>query len=61
VEYKRTPHNTTVPTLGYSALGKSPTIMKTYGMVANVIFRFIPLVILIIVNVAITIAIRRTR
>ena len=41
-------------------LGKHPTFFPVYGTVLNTLFRFLPLAVLLVVNVLIAVAIRRT-
>ena len=61
VVHVKTPRNATFPKLELSALGRNQSFMVPYGLALNILFRFIPLVILIVVNALITVAIRRTR
>ena len=61
VVHVRTARNLTFPKLELSALGRNQRFMVPYGLALNILFRFIPLVILVVVNALITVAIRRTR
>nr|KAG5702897.1 hypothetical protein BaRGS_034670 [Batillaria attramentaria] len=60
VIYVTTPQNTTKPVMTYSALGQNKAFTVPYGYVLNVLFRFIPIFVLIVVNTLIILAIRRT-
>lgn len=60
VLYQQGPANTTVPKLGFSTLGQKKEVMVPYSNAVNVMFRFVPLVVLIVVNALIIAAIRRT-
>ncbi|XP_070200445.1 allatostatin-A receptor-like [Littorina saxatilis] len=57
----RLPRNITLPKLELSTLGRNQNFMVPYGLVLNIIFRFVPLAVLMIVNVLIAVAIRRTQ
>ncbi|CAL1530430.1 unnamed protein product, partial [Lymnaea stagnalis] len=58
--YYKTVNNQTVYTMGTSELGRNTVFYLVYGNVLNVVFRLIPILVLILVNILIACAIRRT-
>lgn len=52
--------SSSMPVLVHSALGRNKEFMVPYGNALNVVFRFVPLAVLVVVNALIIAAIRRT-
>ncbi|CAG5127590.1 unnamed protein product [Candidula unifasciata] len=58
--YYLTINNTTSYTMGLTSLGKNEFFFSIYGNILNILFRLIPILIIIFVNIFIALAIRRT-
>lgn len=58
--YYVTINNVTSYTMGLTALGKNDFFYSIYGNILNILFRLIPILIIIFVNIFIALAIRKT-
>lgn len=58
--YYVTINNQTTYTMGRTELGKNDLFYLIYGNILNILFRFIPLLIIMLVNILIALAIRKT-